>query len=221
MILALTVAVLLYTGLLTAVSSQTQSNTPVSAPAIEWQKKFGEGESASQVIQTNDGGYAFLDLVWNHQETTMPAVLYKIDASGELQWRKTIKSFHANDLVQTNDRGYALLGEWNWDPNDYSPNVPTLIKTDSEGNIKWYENYTQAGDTISFLQSNDGGFALLFRNFVFLQDQYERWTSILKTDYHGKIQWNSTYIDLGNYTYVNSLIQTNDGGYAIVGSTSL
>ena len=121
-IIALAFVVLICSELMTVVSSQALNNTSVSAPATEWQQKLGEGESTSQVIQTKDDGYSFLDLGWNHQYTTEPAILYKIDSSGNPQWQKTINSFHANGLVQTIDGGIAILGEWNWDPNSYAPN---------------------------------------------------------------------------------------------------
>ena len=44
--------------------SIAQSSLKNSAPATQWQKLYGSGssESVSNLIQTSDGGYAFLDL---------------------------------------------------------------------------------------------------------------------------------------------------------------
>ena len=66
-ILAFAVILLLSTDLFTDVSSQTSSSEAVSAPGIEWQENYGGSVAlASNLIQTSDGGYVFMNLGWYH-----------------------------------------------------------------------------------------------------------------------------------------------------------
>lgn len=57
------------------------------APTIAFQKEYGDSrtEAVSNLIQTNDGGYAFVDLGWSHNVSFQPSTFYKIDSSGNLQ----------------------------------------------------------------------------------------------------------------------------------------
>jgi hypothetical protein len=197
------------------------SNITISAPATEWQKDYGQAdlnrgmgiESASNLIQTNDGGYAFLDLGWGYQTHFKPSTLYKVDSSGNVQWNKTIEVFSASTIIQTSDRGYEISGGWNTYGTTYEF-TPTLIKTDSQGNIQWVQNYTSVPDlgiASSRIQTSDGGFA------------YWKGGIITKTDSNNNKQWikNVTYpIDEPILTYplaLSSLIETSDGALAGLG----
>ena len=121
--------------------SIAQSSLKNSAPATQWQKLYGAGssESVSNLIQTTDGGYAFLDCGKSYQSTFSPATFYKLDFSGNMQWNKTINNFAGNNLIQTRDGGYEISGGWSTYGTIYV-NTPTVIKTDSKGNVQWYEN---------------------------------------------------------------------------------
>ena len=89
-----------------------QTNQP---PNIEFQKEYSNAKTQdnrtvalSNLIQTSDGGYVFLDLGWLHSVTFQPVTLYKIDPSGDLQWQKTIDNFSGKSVIQTNDGGFEL-----------------------------------------------------------------------------------------------------------------
>src|SRR5208283_1527582 len=91
----------------TLVSAQTPSST--SPPATQWQKTYGSGftEQVSNLIQTSDGGYAFLDCGSIGQAGEFfPSFLYKLDPSGNMQWDKTFNLFSASSLIQTSAGGY-------------------------------------------------------------------------------------------------------------------
>jgi hypothetical protein len=68
------------------------------------------------------------------------------------------------------------------------------------------------------VQTSDGGYALAgyTRSFGegFFSDFY-----LVKTDSDGVVQWNTTYGGKSGDDQANSLIQTRDGGYALVGET--
>jgi hypothetical protein len=187
-----------------------------------WQQEYGDRdiESVSNVIQTSDGGFAFLDLGWGHGlNRLVPSTLYKVNASGEVQWKKTIEWFAAETLIQTSDSGYTLFGQWSTYGTTYQ-HTPTVIKTDSEGNIRHVQNFSSYTG-LGFVPTSDDGFATLDRRGGNLQ-YYPgtSWTSIIKTNSNGIMQWNKTFNEFGNFSIVNSMIQTRNGGYALVGSCS-
>ena len=128
------------------VKAQTSGNT--SAPAIQWQQRYGGStEAVSNLIQTSDGGYAFLDLGWSYQYTFFPSSFCKVDSLGNIQWTKTYGLFRALNLVQTSDWGYEISGYWSTYGTTYEY-TSTIIKTDSEGNVQWVENYSSSLDLL-------------------------------------------------------------------------
>ncbi len=202
------------------VLGQTSSALSGTAPTTEWQQQYGNNrvESASNVIQTRDGGYAFLDLGWTYQNNLWPSIFYKVDSSGNVQWKKTFNSLLTDSLVQTSDGGYAVLGE-------YQNGVATLIRMDSAGRTEWAENYTISSPK-ELLLANDGGFAILSgdTNLNYRPDNsvkgFSQAGTLTKTSSQGIIQWFETFSIQGNFSAISSMIQTNDGGYAFIGSTS-
>jgi hypothetical protein len=200
----------------------------ISAPATEWQQEYGDSnieiDRISNVVQTSDGGYAFLSLGWNHQMSTLPPILFKVDSLGNEQWQKTIHSFGAYSFATTRDNGFAVLGIWNWDPNSNAPKVHTLIKLDSGGNMQWSRNLTIQNPymsiPISVIQADDGGFALLYQISNYQEGYDLSWASIIRTDSTGDLLWQEPYYSNATHIELQGLIQTKDRGYAIFGSTS-
>jgi hypothetical protein len=215
---ALVLVALFLTSLVTLepVTVKAQSTTMTSAPSIEWQKGYGnyDTEFVSNLIQTSDGGYAFLDLGWSHGFTLVPSTLYKTDSLGNIQLQKHFDYFTAINIIQTSDKGLEISGNWNTYGTTYQT-VPTLIKTDSAGNIQWTQNYTSDPTNLntpfSEISTDDGG-------VISLQSS----GSIIKINSNGTTQWRLN----GTFTYDNfktpiiqlsSLIETSDGSIAALG----
>jgi hypothetical protein len=219
-------AILLCSESLPIVLSQTPSTSSFSAPAIEWQKTYGHPgpyddtnvESASNLIQTSDGGYVFMALAWTSQSNFNPSTVFKVDSSGSLQWNKTIGFLAASTIIQTSDEGYEIAGHWSTYGTTYEQ-TPTLIKMDSEGNIQWVANYSSVPDlgvASTGIQTSDGGFVY--------------WTNgattpfgdgrITKTDFYNSTQWvkNLTYTSIlfvgAAPLKLYSVIETSDGALA-------
>jgi len=213
--------ILTTTSLIPSPVKAQPSNTPIAAPATEWQQEYGNRDIAavSNVIQTSDGGYAFLDLGYLHQFSLVPSTFYKVNSSGNVEWHKKLDSFAANSLVQTSDGGFIVFGDWS--TFETTQETPTLIKIGPDANMQWYQNYSiHLGEPMGFLQTSDGGFTLLFQNTNYKQGNFANGASIIKTDSYGRLEWNNAFGANGNYTSIGSFIQTSDGGYAIIGSTS-
>ena len=188
------------------------------APAIAWQRILGEQdtEALSNIVQTSDGGYAFLDCGWSHQFTFTPSTLYKVDSSGNLQWTKVYEGFTASTLVQTRDGGYEISGEYG--------GTPSLIKTDSAGNIQWVKNYTSSNyipdigvTALLKIQTSDGGSASVEQNSTVSIEQ----NIVVKTDSNGNVQWTKdfNYFDPAGWDLLQfkSLIETSDGAILGIG----
>ena len=119
-------------------------------------------------------------------------------------------------VVQTIDGGYAIAG--------YTTSYGVaganfwLIKTDSAGTVQWNQTYGGANDDIGYsvVQTSDGGYTVTGTTLSYGAGGIDVW--LVKTDGSGTPQWNQTYggtsVDQGF-----SVIQTIDGGYAIVGYT--
>jgi hypothetical protein len=203
----------------------------------------------TSVVQTIDGGYAtaisgMLRRVDNigyegHFTTSYDLQILKTDSNGVVQWKRsyltvedpnhetpTINTYAEHYvIVQTADQGYVVAGSYQqfW-----------LFKVNSQGSVIWSRTYNLNDDSsgygqlYSIIQTNEGGFALT--GSVDTNDGGKDFW-LIKTNSVGVPQWNQTY-NSGTYTdsvgYVNPrediakcVIQTSDGGYALVGSTSL
>ena len=73
----------------------------------------GGYESASSVVQTADGGYVMAGQTDSYGAGLADAYVVKLNASGGLQWTKTIGGTGndwASSVVQTSDGGYIVAG---------------------------------------------------------------------------------------------------------------
>jgi predicted secreted protein len=147
------------------------------------------------------------------------AWLLKTDSQGNLEWNQTYGNSgdsRAFSVIQTNDGGYVFAGYTG--SFGQSGNNFWLVKTDSQGNMLWNQTYGGAenDEAYAVIQTNDGGFAIAGQTDSFGDGGNDAW--VVKTDSSGNIQWNQTYgtpTDNGAF----SLVQTSDGGYALVGYT--
>jgi len=167
------------------------------------------GENTGKcVIQTSDGRYAIAG------STDTDAFLLKLHSNGATQWLRTYGEGRSSCVVQTGDAGYAIAG-WT---SSFGGGDAWLIKTNSNGFMEWNKNYGGPNSDYarSVVQTEEGGYALagthMWRNWAHCEDLL-----LVKTDSYGNMQWNKTW-DWGLSDYGNSVIQTNDGGYAIAGT---
>jgi hypothetical protein len=165
----------------------------------QWAKTVGTG-NANSIVQTADGGYALA--VYS---TSAYFQLIKTSSTGTVEWSKTFGNQDkatASSVVQTRDGGFAVGGAMWLRSNGGGLNL-AVVKTDASGNEQWTKYYG-SGNVRDLLQTSDGGFALANNPFF-------------KVDASGTKQWE---LSLGNQTYVYSVIQTQNGGYAVAGTTN-
>jgi hypothetical protein len=188
---------------------------------MQWNKTYGGSNEdwAFSVVQTDDRGYAIAGTTTSFGAVGRDFWLVKTDANGNMQWNKTYggtSDDQAYSVVQTSDGGYALGGSTG--PSEPGNDDLWLVKTDADGNMQWNKTYGGTGDDRggSMVQTSDGGYALTGYTTSFGAGDSDFW--LVKTDASGIMQWNKAYAGTG-YDGASSVVQTNDGGYAIAGDT--
>jgi hypothetical protein len=215
---------------------------------IDFVKTFGGSlnESAQSIIKTNDGGYAVLGYtqsmhgdVINKTNESFDYWLLKFDQNNALQWQKTYGGTdddRGSAVIQTADNGYAVLGYSKSLDGDVSENAGAndfwVSKLDTTGTISWQKSFGFSGadNGISLIQTNDGGYLLTGVLDVSASNGEGNSKSVLskkhaggdywaiKLNTSGEKQWSKFYG--GTFTDTPyDVIQTEDNGYLIIGST--
>ncbi|GAA4803959.1 hypothetical protein [Litoribaculum gwangyangense] len=214
---------------------------------IEFIKTLGglKNESAQSIIKTIDEGYVIMGYtqsmdadIEGKTNESFDYWLLKFDANNNIQWQKTYGGSdddRASDIVQTNDGGFAIIGYSKSNDIDVSENFGAqdfwILKLNSSGNITWQKSFGFSGADIgiSIIQTNDNGFLLTgvldvsasgglgnSKNASIKHAGGDYW--VIKLDPSGNKQWSRYYG--GTFTDIpNDVIQTDDNGYIIVGSS--
>lgn len=136
-----------------------------------------------------------------------------------IQWNQTyggIRQEEGNSLIQMADGGFVLGGEtWSYGTGAYDM---WLVKIDAAGVAQWNRTYggTSVDRVNSLVQTVDGGFALAGSTTSYGAGKSDMW--LVKTDANGIAQWNRTYGGTSS-EWLEALIQTTDGGFALAGHT--
>ncbi len=190
-----------------------------SLGVMQWNQTYGgaSDDYASSVVQTSDGGFALAGATSSFG-LGYQAYLVKVNANGVMQWSQTYGGANletAESVIQTSDGGYALAGY----TSSYGSGAQAyLLKTDSGGTVQWMKFYgSSAGEFAeSVIQTSDGGYALACNSDSFGAGGADFW--LVKTDADGEFQWGITYGGV-NDDFAESVVQTDDGGYALAGYT--
>jgi hypothetical protein len=193
---------------------------------ISWQKLYG-GSGVDTVYclqQTEEGGYIVAGRT-DSFTTSMAFWILKLDDEGGILWQKTYGGATGNSLEvaysiqQTADDGYIVAGETRTASGNYDCWV---LKLDGNGNVMWEKTYGGSEDdrAYSIEQTRDGGYIVAGKSWSFGAGLYDIW--VLKLNSDGTVLWQKTYGGSENDTtiYTNSIQQTADDGYILVGDTN-
>lgn len=119
-------------------------------------------------------------------------------------------------IKQTNDKGFVVGGAT--DSLLIGNNDFYINKLDFDGNLQWNRIIGGGGneECHSVIQAKDGGYVMCGFTNSFGAGKYDVY--IVKLDSLGNLQWTKTIGGIQDDKGY-SIIQTNDGGYALCGST--
>lgn len=184
-----------------------------------WNKTYGgtSPEWPITIIQTLDGGFALAGYTYSFGAGSADFWLIKTNVSGNVQWNKTYGGTNSDigySIVQTPEGGYAFCGFTQ--SSGAGSDDFWLIRTDAIGDPIWNETYGGTGADMahSMVQTSDGGYVIIGQTTSYGVGNADFW--IVKVDDSGNHQWNRTYGGAG-VDIANSVVQTNGGGYVIVG----
>jgi len=193
-----------------------------------WSKTYGHSGSSNgeSVQQTIDGGYIVTGRVARRILTEGDSYgrqgceLIKTDAQGDTLWTKYFTGrghTYGQSVIEVTDGGYMLI---NGVEVSGTGNYFQVIKTDSERNVIWLQEFGGVSDVhgYSVKQTSDDGFVITGGTSPY-GGMY--WDLILiKMDSQGNTIWNRTYgggkTD-GDLEIGYSVDQTTDGGYITAG----
>jgi hypothetical protein len=174
------------------------------------------------VQQTNDGGYIISGATMKNESETDSGDVYliKTDSLGDTSWTRTYGGDYTEQgysVQQTEDGGYIIAG-YTASRSALGEFDVYLIKTDAEGDTVWTKTYGELGDDYGYSvqQVEDGGYIItgVTTRLDSTLDVY-----LIRTNDSGVVKWKKRYggtdADCGY-----SVMQTNDGGYIIVGYTT-
>lgn len=205
---------------------------------IDWQECLGgtEDDIPASIIPF-ENGYFILgstlssdnDISLNHGGWDYWIAM--IDSTGLLTWEKSFggslnevlaNGFYcsSNDYVYLVGQSNSIDGDISYDPFDGMLNL-WVLKIDFEGNIVWDKKVGSEGGMIYNkygIPTSDGGVILTAQidriggDISNYYGGYDAW--MVKLDANGDIEWDFT-IGSSGFEFVNTIIQTNDGGYLI------
>lgn len=185
----------------------------------------GGNNTASKLLLTDDGGFLVLGTVEDTAQNNTNIYLNKFDAQKSSEWEKSIGGTDnetAAALRKTAD-GYIIAGST--DAQGIGNGNPQgnldiyLIKTDQDGNIMWSSNHGYDGNDYAsdIILSENGYLVVGTTQGSNGPGQAKDNIILVKTNANGGAPDIETY-GSSNNDYGNSLINTDDGGFVILGT---
>jgi hypothetical protein len=201
-----------------------------SRGGLEWQKYPIQASTASSIQQTTDGGYILAgdDSASSNQNFC----IIKLSPNGATEWVKSLGGSNndvAKSIQQTSDGGYIVAGYTYSNDGDVSGNHGSsdywVVKLTSSGTIQWQKCLGGSSDDLanSIRQTADGGY--IAAGYTYSNDgdvslnqgNADYW--VVKLNSNGIPEWQRC-LGGSSYDIANSVRQTIDGGYVVVGSAS-
>jgi hypothetical protein len=221
----------------------------MAQPPIQWQRCLGGiySDQGYSIVQTTDGGYAIVgfaissdgDCTDNHTQKARAADVFvaRLDNTGKTIWEECLGGTSSDEgfsIVQTTDEGFIIAGYTSSTDGDASglhglkgqDQDAWVVKIDGNGKIEWQHCYggTDIDYANSIIQTTDGGY--LFAGYTRSTDgdvtgfhggNSDAW--VVKLNGTGTIEWQKCFGG-SDADFANSIIQTMDSDYVIVGGAS-
>lgn len=187
----------------------------------------------NSIKETSDGGYIAAGLKTLYIETENPGeyltdeeyIIVKLNSDGDTLWTRTFGGSSrdiAYSVVETIDGNYVIAGDSYSEEFTKGDEDGWVIKLNANGEFIWekFLGGTSTDHLFSINKTNDNGYVLGGYSLSYdgdLPEDYwppDYW--MIKINENGEVQWSECYggddQDYGQYA-----LQTNDGGYIMVG----
>lgn len=205
-------------------------------PTIQWQKFYASNGWPISIVRTADSGFIVLanteaaPEVHRSEYSNTDIELFKIGASGELEWQTYFGSYQyefASAIIQTNDGGYAIVGSVMFDTDTlamYGENYDAFVyKVNSVGEVEWNKHLggSQRDGAESIIQLPDNSYLVAANTASYDRDVshyiggwQDAW--LIHLDPSGKIISEKCFggSDLDG---VKCILKTPEGGYVFAG----
>lgn len=189
---------------------------------VTFQKVFSDvyDMDGLDVITANDGGYIITGMITNDIINDMDIHIIKTNNTGDIEWTKTYggnrPEYSFGILHATDSSGYYIIGySQSFGGGDYDT---WLLKIDNGGDTLWAKTYGSWGNDQGkeIIPTSDGNYLLTGYSNSTTYPDYQAY--LLKIDPDGNLIWDKYYG--GVYAeFGNSVKQTPDGGYIMLGIT--
>jgi hypothetical protein len=168
-------------------------------------------EEANAVVQASDGGFIVVGYTETFGAGSRDIYVVRTEPDGDTVWTKTFGGIQfdvGHDIIKTDDTHF-LIGAYTTSFGIGEGDI-YLIKIDENGDILWTKTIgTEANDHIKKIRkTSDDGFIICGD----IEDLGQYKFYLVKTNSEGDTLWTKAY----DYGIANSIIQTNDQGYAVI-----
>ena len=174
----------------------------------------GDRKTGTTVQQTSDGGFI---VGGNNGLGGNGLWLTRTDSDGNQLWSKVFgETGYGSSVQQMPDGGFILAGYTN--SRGAGENDCWLIRTDGDGNELWNKTFGGTGNDFchSVQLTTDGGLILAGGHDTYSTEEGDLW--LIRTDGDGNELWSNTFGGTRR-DYANSVQQTSDGGFILLGET--
>jgi hypothetical protein len=171
---------------------------------------------------------------YGHDGTGFDVWIMRTNSTGHLIWEKnynTVGNDHFSSGKQTLDGGFIMTGRW--EASSYPPWEYRMfaIRSDPNGNLMWYKNYTGSERHIGpdefstpestagtdIVECEDNGFAIIgatnsFANF------FPKNLWLVRTDVSGNLVWSNT-LKRDSSDWPESIVRRDYGGFIVLATT--
>ena len=181
-----------------------------------------KADVGKSMVISNDSGYVIAGSTSSFGAGGYDLYVVKLNSNGALQWTRTVGGTgddYGNSIAKSTDGGYLVAGQTTSFGAGSFYSV-YLIKLNSAGSVQWKKSIggtnSQDGEAAnSVISTSDGGYAVVGSTTSFGAGKSDVY--FIKLDSGGSIQWTKT-VGGANNEGGFSVVQCNDGGYAIAGN---
>jgi hypothetical protein len=186
---------------------------------VVWQRNIGgSGDDSANSIKKTTTGFVVSGDTDTPAQGNFDALVVSLDESGNILWKKTYGGSDQDGAFfaqQTADGGFVVFG--------YSASFSGgnhdiwATKLTGDGTITWQKSYGGANfdGARAGAQTKEGGFVVV----GFAGSTQGNDLNILKMDKDGAPQWQHRFGGTSTDDIAYSIVQTNDDGFAIAGTT--